>query len=110
MGKHTTLNEARRYAKYLLHQATGGAMGTKPGEEDSGSSEDMTFAEKRGLLDSLIKISIIEEKFHSPEDGEESFAAIIQEVNNGNQKTKRGRNTGATEDITTGENPFTATN
>lgn len=68
--KHEGLLTAKAYADILLYQATGGMIGTKIDKD----SKDMTFGEKRGLLDSLIKIAALEKE----DEGEEELSGFDQ--------------------------------
>lgn len=68
------LKKAKWYSDILLFEATGGTMG-KPLHDDAKPREGMTFAEKRGLLDSLIKIAGLDFKVN-PEEEESVFDTI----------------------------------
>lgn len=65
------LKKAKLYSDILLFEATGGTMGSAL-IEDAKPREGMTFAEKRGLLDSLIKIASLDHKVN-PEEEESVF-------------------------------------
>jgi len=75
------LKKAKFYSDILLFEATGGSMG-KPLAEDAKPPEGMTFAEKRGLLDSLIRIAGLDHKVN-PEDEESVFDTIKRNKNVG---------------------------
>lgn len=60
-----SITKAKKFADLLLYEASGGTIGTKP----EGNAEAMTFGERRGLLDSLIKIASLEQK--DADDGPE---------------------------------------
>lgn len=62
-----SLSKAKRYADFLLYEITGGNLGVKP--ENLITNSTATFAEKRGLLDSLVKIASLEQK--DTDDGPE---------------------------------------
>lgn len=72
-SKHDSLVKAKKYADILLYQATNGTMGKKL--ENEPSEQTMTFAEKKGLLDTLIKIAAIDQKIEEPEQNV-GFAAL----------------------------------
>lgn len=75
------LKKAKWYSDILLFEATGGSMGTPP-IDDAKSGKGMTFAEKRGLLDSLIKIAGLDHKVN-PDDEESVFDTIRKNTNDG---------------------------
>lgn len=77
------LKKAKQYSDILLFEATGGTMGA-PLAEDAKAREGMTFAEKRGLLDSLVKIAILDHKVN-PEEDESVFDTIKRNTGNGNK-------------------------
>lgn len=81
--KKSSLDTARRYSELLLYQASGGSMGKAPAKMSTGE-ESMTFGEKKGLLDSLIKIALLENKIEEPED-DSGFANIRRKLNAGKQ-------------------------
>lgn len=84
--KDNYLEKAKEFADTLLHQATGGSMGkaSAPAPEEN----KLSFAEKRGLLESLIKIHALEQKSaaDNPEEGESAFDIIQREVKNASKK------------------------
>lgn len=87
--KRNSLSTAKQYSKLLLYQATGGKMGNKP-EKDDGT---MTFAEKRGLLDSLVKIALLEQK--DADDGpEESGMDLIRKQMAKDKENDSGKSRG----------------
>lgn len=77
------LKKAKQYSDILLYEATGGTMG-KPLSIDAAPREGMTFAEKRGLLDSLVKIAILDHKVN-PEEEESVFDTIKRNRDNGDE-------------------------
>lgn len=74
-----TLKKAKLYSDILLFEATGGTMGT-PLESGSKTPEGITFAEKRGLLDSLYRIAGLDHKVN-PEEEESVFDTIRKNKN-----------------------------
>ena len=104
MAKHRndTLDKARKYSDFLLYQATGGTIGKPPksSPNDFTSQGEMTMGEKRGLLDSLIKIAAMEGKFEEPPD---SAFDLIKRGLNGSQTTNDERDYGR--DERTGNEP-----
>lgn len=77
------LKKAKQYSDILLYEATGGTMGA-PLDAEALPREGMTFAEKRGLLDSLVKIAILDHKVN-PEEEESVFDTIKRNRDNGNE-------------------------
>lgn len=76
--KSQVINDAKKYYKLLLYEASGGALGSKP--EGEGKKSDATFAEKRGLLDSLIKIAQLEAKGNEGFEDESGFEKIRKDI------------------------------
>lgn len=93
--KPQTLIDAKKYYKLLLYEASAGNLGTKP-EYDT-KNETMTFSEKRGLLDSIIKISQLEVKSSENDEVESGFDLIRSQLNGSGASRDRG-DYGATED------------
>lgn len=85
-SKNDGLVKAKRYADLLLFQISSGNMGQSPEKEIK--NEIATFGEKRGLLDSLIKIAILETKDVGDED--ESGFELIRRKIDGSSKDKGG--------------------
>lgn len=85
--KSQALNDAKKFYKLLLYEATGGNLGTKPEVEIKNNTAD--FGEKKGLLSEIIKLATLEQK--SIEDQPEvSGLDMIRNQLNGN-RTDRGR-------------------
>lgn len=84
--KPQTLSDAKKYYKQLLYEASGGNLGSRPEAEIKNTS--MTFAEKRGLLDSIIKIAQMEAK--SAGDEEEPSGLELIKRNLDADRTDRG--------------------
>lgn len=95
--KSQTLTDAKKFYKLLLFEASGGNLGTKP--ELTVKNEGMTFAEKRGFLDSLIKISELERKAAESDEGESFFDKLKGKSNAGGTDWSGGNNGGAEGDI-----------
>jgi hypothetical protein len=89
-SRRDTLGKARLYSDLLLYQATGGAIGKAP-KGDIKEPEGITFGEKRGLLDSLIKIATMESKVEEPP---ESPFELMRRNTNGSKTTNNERNYG----------------
>ncbi len=79
MGKHTIVGKATRIAEALWEEAK--------------DNSAVSFNDKRGLLESFIKLSMLEAKFNPPEDEGGSFAEIIKDFN-GSSKNKRAKGGG----------------
>lgn len=94
-SRKDSLTSARKYAEILLYEASGGSMGKAP---DSLKTTEMTFGEKRGLLDSLIKIATLEHKV-TPESDESGFDIIKKGLSNASAENGSGRNLGGAESI-----------
>lgn len=106
-NKKDTLTLAKNYAEFLLYQATGGSMGKEPKTVDGEkAAETATFAEKRGLLDSLIKISSLERKDTDGED-ESIFEALRSKASDsaksGSKRNPWGTSVESSPDIEDGE-------
>lgn len=100
-----TLVLARKYSELLLYESTGGTMGKPPSEVPNGNT--LTFGEKRGLLDSLIKIATLEQRFQ-PETEESGFDLIRKGFGHDSTKNGSGRDLGGAESISlngSGEEP-----
>lgn len=78
--RKSTLAKARKYSDFLLYQATGGSMG-KEFVAKEGFEDKTDFGDKRGLLDSLIKIAQLESKDKADEEPESQFDRIQRGVN-----------------------------
>jgi len=87
-AKNKTLTDAQKYYQLLLYEASGGVLGAEPAKEQK--LTNMTFAEKRGLLDSIIKVSQLEDKANEDEE-QPSGMDIIRKQLNGNRADKRRR-------------------
>lgn len=77
-GRKQALTTAEKYANYLLYEITGGNMGVKP--EVTVKNSSATFGEKRGLLDSLIKIAALERESESEDDQPSGLDALRKEI------------------------------
>lgn len=89
-----SLINAKKYSEFLLWEATGGALGTEPALVNT--NENITFAEKRGLLDSILKIATIDRKEQDDDPGESLFDTMRRKnQDNGSKTPKRARNSGA---------------
>lgn len=64
--KNKTLTDAQKYYQLLLYEASGGLLGTEPTKELK--QTNTTFAEKRGLLDTIVKIAQFEDKSNEDEE------------------------------------------
>lgn len=71
-----SLSKAKRFADLLLYEASGGTIGLKPEK----LTDTMTFGEKRGLLDSLIKIASLEQKDGDGEPSESGLEMIKKQM------------------------------
>lgn len=71
-----SLLDAKKYYRFLLWEATGGTLGTSP-EAKNSINENITFAEKRGLLDSIIKIAAGDKK-DQEDEGEDGFFDVMK--------------------------------
>lgn len=86
--------KAKKFADLLLYEASGGTIGTK----SVGNAEAMTFGERRGLLDSLIKIASLEQK--DAEDGPEVSGLelikkqMAKDKENDSRESRSSRDTG----------------
>jgi hypothetical protein len=85
--KSQVLNDAKKYYKLLLYEASGGTLGSAP--EGVMKGTNATFSEKRGLLDSIIKVAQLEDKANEGDD-QPSGLDMIRKQLNGN-RTDRGR-------------------
>lgn len=85
--KNQSLSKAKEFADYLLWEMTSGNMGTAPSTK--GKNSTATLGEKRGLLDSLLKIAALEK---SDEDEEETsgFDKIRRDLDRKNKLNARG--------------------
>lgn len=95
-SKNPTLSKARKYSDYLLHMATGGSMG-KEFEKKEGFEDKTDFADKRGLLDSLIKIATLESKEKAEDEPESTFDRIRSNAHGGQTDGHKGNIAGAAE-------------
>lgn len=91
--RSATLDKARKYSDFLLYTATGGTMG-KPFVRKESIPDDMDFADKRSLLDSLIKIAILESKEKGADEGEGEFDRIRREMNASSAAHDEGNDSG----------------
>lgn len=89
--RHTTLTTARKYSDFLLYQATGGSMG-KEFLKKEGFEDTTDFGDKRGLLDSLIKIAQLESKNKEGDEPESAFAQIQRNLNGSKIADNAGEN------------------
>lgn len=69
-----SLKLAKQYRDILLYDITGGSMGV-PLEEGCSFKEGMTVAEKKGILDSLLKTADLDSKVN-PKEEESEFDTI----------------------------------
>lgn len=93
-----TINDAKKYYRYLLYISSNGNLGDKP--ELEATNDTTTFAEKRGLLDSIIKISDLENRMAENEEPEAFFDKIKEKVNVSATAWSRGNTGGSTESFT----------
>lgn len=90
-AKNKTLNDAQKYYQLLLYEASGGILGVEPDKKQK--QTNATFAEKRGLLDTIIKVAQLEDK--SNEDVEQpSGMDIIRRQLNGDRANRSRRDYG----------------
>lgn len=82
------LEIAKKFRDLLLWEITGGNMGKRP--ENPVKKEVATFGEKRGFLDSMIKIAALERK--EGDEGEESGFDLIRSQMNAGRKNGRAGN------------------
>jgi hypothetical protein len=94
--KSQVINDAKKYYKLLLWEATGGSLGSEPEAAPNGKKSDATFAEKRGLLDSLIKIAQLEAKGNEGFEDESGFEKIRKDIYASRENGRAG-NLGGTE-------------
>lgn len=95
------LKKSKLYSDILLFEATGGTMGT-PLADGAKVSSEMTFAEKRGLLDSMIKIAGLDHKVN-PEDDDSVFDTIRKSRINGSKISGSEDDSGHSEGTVLGE-------
>jgi len=72
--KSDELIKATKFSDLLLYEITGGNMGTKPVTPIKNSVA--TFGEKRGFLDSLIKLADMKRKDSVDDEGDSAFDII----------------------------------
>ena len=96
--KPQTLSDAKKLYKYLLWHASGGNMGTEP--EIKQENDSFTFAEKRGLLDSIIKIAQLEAKTSEGEEEVSGLELIQRQLNDDRADSSRGNYGGESESRT----------
>lgn len=76
-----------RFAANLLYEATGGSIGVKPrapkvvAATDATSKPPPTLQEKRAILDSLIKLKALDEKYRDDDDSGSGLAAMKRQLN-----------------------------
>ncbi len=68
------LTKAKKFADLLLYEISGGNLGTKP--EIAIKNGVATFGEKRGFLDSLIKLADMKRKDSVDDEGDSAFDII----------------------------------
>lgn len=82
------LRTAQQLAKLLLYEVSNGNMGTKP--EVIAENQTMTFGEKRGFLDSLIRIAELERRSAEGNEEESGFEAIRRNIDASRTSNNRG--------------------
>lgn len=82
------LDKAKELADILLHQTTGGVMGTPPGE--SVKDKPGNFTEMKGLLDMMLRIHALELKEDPDDDAPSAFEMLQKERKNVSKKAKSG--------------------
>jgi len=95
--KSQALNDAKKFYRLLLWEASGGNLGTKPELEIKSQVAD--FGEKKGLLAEIIKLATLEQK--AIEDQPEmSGLDLLRKglANERRESTSRGNSGGTTED------------
>lgn len=65
------------------------------GVKADGKAKDMTFGEKRGLLDSLIKIAVLERESEGDEEQPSGLDAIRKEIAKRKKQDAGGKTWGA---------------
>lgn len=85
------LHNAQKYTEYLLYEATGGSIGKQLKSKESGEviENNLTFPEKRALLESMLKLAALENKL-APEEEDSALDHIRRELN-GSGEIKSGR-------------------
>lgn len=93
--KSQVLTDAKKFYKILLYNASGGNLGTEP--EKKVTDNSITFAEKRGFLDSLIKIAQLEAKSNEGFEEESGFDKIRKDIYASRESERPGDTGGDTE-------------
>ena len=94
-AKNKTLTDAQKYYQLLLYEASGGVLGVAPTVEQKQSNA--TFAEKRGLLDTIVKIAQFEDKSNEDEEAPSGLDIIRKQLNGDRADRRRRDNGGASE-------------
>lgn len=87
------LIKAIKYADLLLYQFSGGNLGTKP--EIVIKNEVATAGEKRGLLDSLIKLADMKRKDSADDESESAFDIIKKNTQKKDKANGGGKSWGS---------------
>lgn len=101
--KNKTLTDSQKYYQLLLYEASGGVLGAKPVEEQKPTN--MTFAEKRGLLDSIIKVAQLEDKANEGEEGPSGLDLIRKGLANERRESASRRDSRGTGSEDTSDEP-----
>ena len=91
------LKDAQKFYQFLLYEATSGSLGQAPNVSDKPQS--MTFGEKRGLLDSIIKVAALQRQVAGDVEEESPFEAIRKQINASREDGDRGDSSGSTESV-----------
>ena len=86
--KSPALQDAKKFYKLLLYEASGGNLGTKPEHEIVNQTAD--FGEKKALLAEIIKLAMLEQKSLEDQPEVSGLDLIRKGLANGN-RTDRSR-------------------
>lgn len=91
--KSPALQDAKKFYKLLLYEASGGNLGTKPEHEIVNQTAD--FGEKKALLAEIIKLAMLEQKSLEDQPEVSGLDLIRRGLANGNRASgSRGNNGG----------------
>lgn len=91
--KSQALNDAKKFYRLLLYEASGGNLGTKPEIEVKNQTAD--FSEKKGLLAEIIKLATLEQKAIEDQPEVSGLDMLRSQINGSRTSTSRG-NSGRT--------------
>lgn len=106
-SKKNLMGYVERYAAYLLYEASGGAVGIQRPNKNDGSIVEMSFSDKRALLDSTTRLLHVKHRIDPKE--EKSFFDMMKEDMNDEPSSEIG-DRGDSSDSPAGEFPSDESN